>query len=245
VEWSDEAIVLSARAFGDTGCILEALTCAHGRHLGLVHGGASRKMRGYLQMGNSIHVAWRARLNEHLGAFRVESSRSRAAAMLEQRDSLIGLGAFGAIASAVLPEREPHPGAFQAAEVLLDAMETQEFADWAPLYVRWELGLLDELGFGLDLSHCAATGNIDDLIYVSPRSGRAVSRQGGAEYADRLLKLPQFLLGAQNEVLGVEDIGAGLRLTEYFLLERVLQPHSKELPIARIRLHELTSRESH
>jgi DNA repair protein RecO (recombination protein O) len=245
VEWSDEAIVLSTRAFGNTGCILETLTRAHGRHLGLVHGGASRKMRGLLQIGNSVHLAWRARLNEHLGSFHAESLRSRAGAILEQRASLAGLGAFAAMVSAVLPEREPHPGVFQAGEVLLDAMASQEFQDWAPLYVRWELGLLDELGFGLDLTHCAATGSVNDLIYVSPRSGRAVSRQGGAEYADRLLKLPQFLLGGQNAVLGAQDIGAGLRLMEYFLLDRVLQPHGKQLPPARTRLHELTNRESH
>jgi DNA repair protein RecO (recombination protein O) len=245
VEWSDEAIVLSVRAFGDSGCILEALTRAHGRHLGLVHGGASRKMRGFLQIGNSVHLAWRARLNEHLGSFHAESLRSRAGAILEQRDSLAGLGAFAATVSAVLPEREAHEGVFQAAEVLLDAIANQEFADWAPLYVRWELGLLEELGFGLDLTHCAATGSKDDLIYVSPRSGRAVSRHGGAEYAARLLKLPQFLLGAQNAVPDVRDIGAGLRLTEHFLLERVLQPHGKQLPPERVRLHELTDRESH
>jgi DNA repair protein RecO (recombination protein O) len=245
VEWADDAIVLSVRALGETGAILEALTRSHGRHLGLVHGGASRKKRAELQPGNSIQVGWRARLNEHLGSFHVELLRSRTGAMLERRDSLAGLTALAAVISAVLPEREPHPGVFHAAEVLLEAIMEQSFADWAPLYVRWELGLLEELGFGLDLTHCAATGSTDDLIYVSPRSGRAVSREGGAAYKDRLLKLPGFLLGAQNAVFDDADIDAGLRLTQYFLLDRVLEPHGKHLPAPRLRLHEFAARESH
>jgi DNA repair protein RecO (recombination protein O) len=245
VEWADDAIVLSVRAFGETGAILEALTREHGRHLGLVHGGASRKARAMLQPGNSLQLGWRARLNEHLGSFHAEPLRSRAGAMLEHRESLCGLNAFAAVVSAVLPEREPHAGVFHAAEVLLDAIAAQDFAAWGPLYVRWELGLLEDLGFGLDLTHCAATGSTDDLIYVSPRSGRALSREGGAAYADRLLKLPGFLLGAQNTQFDAGDIGAGLRLTEYFLLDRVLEPHGKQLPAARIRLHELATRESH
>jgi DNA repair protein RecO (recombination protein O) len=245
VDWTDDAIVVSVRTFGETGAILEALTRAHGRHLGLVHGGASRKMRAVLQPGNSVQLGWRARLNEHLGSFHTEPLRSRAGAMLEHRESLAGLNAFAALVSAVLPEREPHAGVFHAAELLLDAMALQSFSHWGLLYVRWELGLLEDLGFGLDLTHCAATGSNDDLIYVSPRSGRAVSRDGGAAYADRLLKLPGFLLGAQNALFDTGDIEAGLRLTEYFLLDRVLEPHGKQLPAARIRLHELAKRESH
>ena len=144
----------------------------------------------------------------------------------------------------MLPEREPHVGVYGAAEVLLDAMADQDFAHWAPLYVRWEAGLLDELGFGLDLAHCAATGVTDDLIYVSPRSGRAVSREAGAPYAERLLKLPPILLGSQNAEPAAADIVDGLKLTAHFLFERVLQPHGKELPHARRRLQELAQRES-
>jgi DNA repair protein RecO (recombination protein O) len=144
----------------------------------------------------------------------------------------------------VLPEREPHGSVYEAAVLLLDAIAEQDFAHWGALYVRWEAGLLDELGFGLDLSHCAATGTTDDLIYVSPRSGRAVSRDGGAAYAERLLKLPAFLLASQNAEPSPADIVAGLKLTSYFLLDRVLQPHGKELPRARLGLQELAARES-
>lgn len=244
MEWADEAIVLSVRPYGETGAIVEALTHLHGRHLGLVHGGASRKAKAMLQPGNSLHLTWRARLNEHLGSFHAELLRARAGALLERRDALTGLNAFATMAAAVLPEREPHIGVYGGAEVLLDAMADQNFAHWAPLYVRWESGLLDELGFGLDLSRCAASSVIDDLIYVSPRSGRAVSREVGAPYADRLLKLPPFLLGPQNAEPSSADIANGLALTAYFILDRVLQPHGKELPQPRIRLQEHAARES-
>ena len=244
MEWADEAVVLSVRPYGETAAIVEALTHQHGRHLGLVHGGASRKARAVLQPGNSLHLTWRARLNEHLGSFHAEPMRTRAGLMLEQRDGLAGLNAFAAIASAVLPEREPHAGVYRAAELLLEAIAEQDFAHWAPLYVRWESGLLDELGFGLDLSRCAATGVTNDLIYVSPRSGRAVSRDAGTPYADKLLRLPSFLLGSQNAEPSFSDVVAGLKLTAYFLLDRVLQPHGKELPQARIRLQERAARES-
>jgi DNA repair protein RecO (recombination protein O) len=209
-----------------------------------VHGGASRKAKATLQPGNSLQLGWRARLNEQLGSYHAEILRSRTGAILEHRESLAGLNAFASIASVVLPEREPHGSVYHATELLLDAMTERDFAHWGPLYVRWEAGLLDELGFGLDLSHCAATGMTDDLAYVSPRSGRAVSREGGTAYADRLLKLPPFLLGSQNAEPAMSDIIAGLRLTAYFLLDRVLQPHGKELPQARIRLQELATRES-
>ena len=148
------------------------------------------------------------------------------------------------VAGAALPEREPHAPVYAAAEILLDAMKESDFEHWAPLYVRWESGLLHELGFGLDLSQCAATGEFDDLIYVSPKSGRAVSRAAGAAYRERLFSLPPFLLGSQNASPTIEDIEAGLRLTEHFLLERVLRPHGRTMPAARHRLGELATRES-
>jgi DNA repair protein RecO (recombination protein O) len=244
VQWSDDGIVLSVRSHGETGAILEALTREHGRHLGLVHGGASRKVKAALQPGNALRLSWRGRLSEHLGSYDTEPLRLRAGTMLEQRASLAGLNAFTAIASAVLPEREPHRAVFEAAELLLGAIAEDGFAHWGPLYVRWEAGLLEELGFGLDLARCAATGVTDDLIYVSPRSGRAVSREAGAPYRERLLALPAFLLGSQNASPSGAEIGAGLRLTAHFLLERALQPHGKDLPAARLRLQELASRES-
>ena len=244
MEWSDDAIVLAVRAHGETSAIVETLTRTHGRHSGLVRGGASRRMRAILQPGNTLHAHWRARLSEHLGNFAVEVSAARAGTMIEERSALAGLNAFTSVASAALPEREPHEPVYAAGEILLDAMMDGELAHWAPLYVRWEAGLLHELGFGLDLSHCAATGGVDDLVYVSPKSGRAVSRAAGDGYAARLFALPPFLLGSQNASPTPADIAAGLKLTEHFLLERVLRPHGRTMPAARHRLVELAARES-
>lgn len=244
MEWSDDAIVLSVRPHGETSAIVEALTREHGRHSGLVRGGSSRRARPTLQPGNTLHAQWRARLSDHLGNFSLELALGRAGTMLESRHALLGLNAFTSIASAALPEREPHAPVYAAAEILLDAMAAYDFAHWAPLYVRWEAGLLNELGFGLDLSQCAATGDVDDLIYVSPKSGRAVSRAAGEAYRERLFPLPPFLLGSQNASPTMEDIEAGLRLTEHFLAERVLKPHGRTMPAARHRLGALAARES-
>lgn len=244
MEWTDDAIVLSVRAHGESSAIVEALTRHHGRHLGLVRGGASRKSKSLLQPGNSVQLHWRARLSDHLGNFTVEPMRARAGDMLEDRERLIGLNAFTTIAHAALPERETHANVHEAAEILLDAMLTEDFRHWAPLFVRWEAGLLEALGFGLDLSRCAATGSTDDLIYVSPKSGRAVSRAGGEAYKDRLFLLPGFLLSSQNTPITRAEIATGLALTAHFLLERVLLPHGHTLPAARQRLAELALRES-
>jgi DNA repair protein RecO (recombination protein O) len=244
MDWSDDAIVLSVRAHGETSAIAEVMTRSHGRHLGLVRGGASRRMKPNLQPGNTLHLHWRARLSEHLGSFTVELGRARAGELMEGREALIGLNAFSQVATAAMPERETHEAVFDVGEILLDAMMDDGIAHWGALYVRWEAGLLDALGFGLDLTHCAATGATDDLVYVSPRSGRAVSRAAGAIYKERLFALPPFLLGSQNAVTR-DDIAAGLKLTGYFLLDRVLAPHNKDMPKARIRLDELAARESH
>ena len=243
MDWSDDAIVLAVRPLGESGAVVEALTRDHGRHAGLVRGGASRRMKPVLQPGNTLHIGWRARLSEHLGSYTVELARARAGELMDGRESLIGLNAFHAVASASLPEREAHAPVFVAAEILLDAMTEDGIAHWGPLFVRWEAGLLDALGFGLDLTRCASTGQTDDLIYVSPKSGRAVSRAAGAIYKERLLALPGFLLGSQNAVTAA-DIRAGLKLTGYFLQDRVLAPHHREVPAARLRLDELASRES-
>ncbi|MGB8362956.1 MAG: DNA repair protein RecO [Rhizomicrobium sp.] len=244
MEWNDDAIVLSVRPHGETSAIVEALTREHGRHSGLVRGGASRRSRAVLQPGNTLHAMWRARLAEHLGNFTVELGAARAGSMIESRVALAGLNAFTCVASAALPEREPHAAVFAAGEILLDAMTAEDFAHWAPLFVRWEAGLLEALGFGLDISRCAVTGMADDLAYVSPRSGRAVSRDVGEAYRTRLFPLPPFLLGSQNAAPNAADIVDGLRLTEHFLLERVLRPHGRTMPAARHRLGELALRES-
>lgn len=243
MEWADEALVLSVRGHGESSAIVDALTREHGRHAGLVRGGGSRKAKATLQPGNSLHVVWRARLSEHLGSFTAEPARARSGQLMQDRAALIGLNAFTAVTREALPEREPHGPVYEAAVLLLDAMTDESFSGWAPLYVRWELGLLEELGFGLDLSQCAATGTGGDLAFVSPRSGRAVSRAAAEPYRDRLFVLPPFLLGSQN-ALAASDIAAGLKLTAHFLAERVLAPHGKTLPAARLRLEELASRES-
>jgi DNA repair protein RecO (recombination protein O) len=243
MEWSDDAIVLSVRPHGESSAILEALTRIHGRHLGLVRGGASRRAKPMLQPGNTVRVQWRARLSEHLGNFTVEPIKSRAGDLMEGREALVGLNALTAVASAALPEREAHAPVFEVANILLDAMVEDGLSHWGPLYVRWEAGLLEALGFGLDLSHCAATGTIDDLRYVSPRSGRAVSGEAGAPYAGRLFALPAFLLGSQIGEVAPGELAAGLALTGHFLLERVLRPQGKDMPGARLRLDALAAHE--
>ena len=212
MQWCDEAIVLSLRSHGETAGILELLTREHGRHLGVVHGSASSRVRSTLQPGNRLNVTWRARVPEHLGVLAVEPSCTRAARFFEKRNSLVALNAAIAIAAAVLPEREPHATAYQDTEVLIDAIPGGDILDWGPLFVFWELGLLNELGFGLDMSVCAVTGTSEDLIYVSPRSGRAVSRETGENYRDRLLSLPPFLRDSAVQA-PLTDISAGLQLT--------------------------------
>jgi len=244
MEWNDDAIVLSSRAHGESGVILELLTRDHGRHAGLVRGGASRRVKPTLQPGNSVHVHWRARLEEHLGSFTCELARSRAGDLMDSREGLAGLNAFTAILSAAMPEREAHAPVFVSGEILLDAMVGGDVAHWLALYVRWEAGLLEALGFGLDFSECAATGAKDDLAYVSPKTGRAVSRAGAGIYANRLFQLPQFLLDAGADEPDSDEIAAGLALTGHFLLERVLRPHGKEMPKARLRLDTIALHES-
>ena len=244
MEWKDDAIALAARPYGETGVILETLTRQHGRHLGLVHGGASRRLKSSLLAGNTLDIAWRARLAENLGTFSAELRRERAGALLEDREALVGLNAFSEVAHAVIPEREPHETIFAAAEILLDAMTENDFLHWGALYVRWEAGLLDELGFGLDLRSCAATGATDNLRYVSPKSGRAVSLEAGRAYHARLFSLPAFLLQSADAAPARDEIADGLRLTGYFLQERVLAPHHRPLPAARLRLDALAAPES-
>jgi DNA repair protein RecO (recombination protein O) len=241
MEWSDDAIVLSARAHGETGAILELLTRDHGRHAGLVRGGASRRVKPTLQPGNTVHVGWRARLEEHLGSFTCELSRARAGELMDSRARLTGLNAFTAMTSAAMPEREAHAPVFAVGEILLDEMMGDDTAHWLALYVRWEAGLLEALGFGLDLSECAATGAKTDLTYVSPKTGRAVSRDAAGIYAARLFHLPQFLLDAGAEESTPAELAAGLALTGHFLLERVLKPHGKDMPPQRLRLDALAT----
>jgi DNA repair protein RecO (recombination protein O) len=239
MEWRDEGALLIMRPHGESAAIIEVFTAAHGRHAGVVRGGASRKVAPILQPGTQLDVTWRARLDDHLGSFSVEPLRARAA-LLSDRLALAGLNAVCAMLRMALPEREAHPVLWRATMPLLDAMEAG--ADWTPMYLRWEMLLLDELGFGLDLSTCAVTGSREDLVYVSPRTGRAVSRAGAGDWASRLLPLPSCLMG-QGPAHGGELV-QGLVVTGHFLL-RGLGPvlHGKPLPEARGRLIDLLSRE--
>lgn len=238
MEWQDDGILISARPHGESAAIIHALTREHGLHAGLVRGGASRKQRPTLQPGNDVQLNWHARLEEHLGNYTVELDHARAALIMESYDALTGLNAATAELKTVLPERQSFPDIYDATRLLFDAFTATDFTGWAPLYIRWELGLLDALGFGLDLSACAATGTTEDLIYVSPRSGRAVSREAGEPYRDRMLTLPQFLLSPDNPV-SMADIADGLYLTGHFLEERILLPRERNLPEARLRLEEI------
>lgn len=231
MEVQDDAFVLSARAHGDTGAVVELLTEHHGRRAAYVAGGASRKMRPFLQAGARVVADLRSRTSDQLGSARLEPVGEGPAALFDDPLALVGLNAAAAVAQGALPEREPHPGAFLAFEAMMGAFVMPEV--WPAIFVRFEAGLLEDLGFGLDLSRCAATGSMDDLIYVSPRTGRAVSREAGAPYADKLLSLPPFMLGAQAG-LGEGDVKAGLELTGHFLEQFVFHALNKPLPPARV-----------
>jgi DNA repair protein RecO (recombination protein O) len=233
MEWRDEGIVLAVRHHGETSAIAEIFTLEHGRCLGLVRGGRSRHMRPVLQAGNLVSMVWRARLEDHLGNFTLEPISLRAGFIIENALRLTGLGSLTALAR-VLPEREPHPKLYHAMRIVLEAIDHDEL--WPALMVRWEMGLLDELGFGLDLSKCASTGQCDELVYVSPKSGKAVSKRAGLPYHDRLFGLPDFLKGGVAASFG--DIQAGLKLTGYFLERHVFGPRNAGIPQARIMLEQ-------
>jgi DNA repair protein RecO (recombination protein O) len=228
MQWTDDGIVLGTRSHGESSVILELYTREHGRHLGLVRGGRSRRQQPVLQPGNTVHVTWFARLDEHLGNYTVEPAISRAARLMEGRAGVAGITHLAALAR-LMPEREVHGGLFEALELIADALP--EVAVAAPLMVRFELEVLQELGFGLDLSECAATGATQDLVYVSPKSSRAVCREAGEAWKDKLLALPGFLTG--SGVAETADIAAGFRLTGYFLSRHVFEPRGLAMPDAR------------
>lgn len=233
MNWTDEAILLSVRPHGETAAVVELLTRNHGRHLGLVHGGRSRRARPVLQMGNHVDATWKARLEDQLGHITVELRRAYASEAMEDAQALTALTSLCAL-SRLLAERDPHPNLYEITLFVLGFLNDESV--WPALMVRWELALLDELGFGLDLTKCAATGSMDDLCYVSPKSGRAVSRQAGEPFKDKLLLLPQFLLGSQAGISGKGDIAAGFALTGHFLATRLTHLQHADLPEPRLRL---------
>jgi len=228
MEWRDSGIVLSTRPLGESGVVVELMTREHGRHLGLVRGGRSRRFAAVLQPGNEVAAVWRARLDEQLGSFTVEPVISRAAQLIESAVGTFGIGVLAGHLR-LLAEREPHGFLYEALEIVLDHLDEPAVA--GPLMVRFELALLDELGFGLDLSRCAATGRTDELAYVSPKSSRAVSRDAGAPYRDKLLALPRFLVDrTMNAPPERDEVAEGFRLTGYFLDRHVLAPHGATMP---------------
>ena len=234
MEWKDTGLILGVRKHGETSAIIEVMTEHHGRHLGLVRGGRSSRMRPLLQPGNSVSLVWRARLEEHLGMFQAEAEELRAARLMETPLGIHGLQTLAAHLR-LLPERDGHQGLYRAALVLLDHFDEPHKA--ARLMIRFELALLEELGFGLDLERCASTGQRHDLAYVSPKSGRAVSREAGAPWRDRMLALPYFL---QRETASPapsssleEQLQAGFALTRYFLDRDVYMPRGIEAPETR------------
>jgi DNA repair protein RecO (recombination protein O) len=257
MEWRDEGTLLGVRRHGESSVIIEVLTSRQGRHAGLVRGGAGKTLGPVLQPGAQLSLEWNARLADHLGTFRVDLIRGRAAAIMSDRRALAALNAVSALLVRLLPEREPNPAVYASTLVLVDALgdptgdATGDASGdalgaaarhWPARYAAWELTLLDALGFGLDLGSCAATGAREDLAYVSPRSGRAVSRAADAPYAGRMLPLPQFLL--DGSAPPISQGCAALRLTGHFLEHRVCPAFElAELPGARIRLLRLL--ESH
>lgn len=241
MQWSDEGIVLGARRHGENGVVLELMTRAHGRHLGLVHAGRSKRHAAVIQPGNSVHAVWRARLDEYLGSYAVEAGEMRSARFLASPLALYGLGSMGALLR-LLPERDPHPALYEAALILVDHLDEQDVAP--ALMVRFELAVLAEFGFGLDLAECAATGARTDLAYVSPKSGRAVSREAGEPYKERLLALPGFLRGDTGDAGPTrEAVRAGFALTDYFLRQHVFEPRVLPPPEERARFVALATRE--
>jgi DNA repair protein RecO (recombination protein O) len=227
MEWTDEGIVLGTRRHGEANAILEVMTRAHGRHLGLVRGGAGTRMRPVLQPGNSVQATWRARLDQHLGYFVVEALQLRAASFLTQAYAVYGVSHLAALCR-LLPERDPHPSIHDALIAILKQVDDRITV--AVGVARFELQLLAELGFGLDLDRCAATGEEVDLVYVSPRSGRAVSQAAGAPWHDRLLRLPPFLRAEHGQARpSPDELAEAFALTGYFLIR-----HAFEHPEARI-----------
>ena len=236
MEWREQAVVLTVRPHGEHAAIIDVLTAAQGRHAGVVRGGASRRMVAVLQPGAQVDVAWRARLGEHMGAFTVEPVQSRSHLMVDRR-TLAGLNAVCALLHLALPEREPQVALYAATLTLLEAMGS--LPDWPLVYLRWEVGLLEALGFGLDLGTCAVTGAKVGLAFVSPKTGRAVSQAGAGDWVDRLLPLPAFMGGVGG------DMAQGLAITGHFLA-RALAPvlGDRPLPDARRRLVEMMGQEA-
>lgn len=233
MQWSDNGIVLGARRHGESSVILELMTREHGRHHGLLHGGRSQRLQPVIQPGNTVQAVWRARLDDYLGSYTVEPVAARAARLMASPLALYGVATMAALLRQ-LPERDPHPGLYDVAEALVAHLDEPAIAP--ALFVSFELAVLSELGFGLDLSCCAVTGATEDLRFVSPKSGRAVSEGAAGPYRERLLPLPAFLAKRGDQAPDPAELRAGFGLTGFFLDEHVFRPQGARLPEERTRL---------
>lgn len=235
MNWSDDGIVLGGRRFGEGGLILDVLTRQRGRRSGLVYGGASRRKRAQFEAGNTVALSWSGRLDDQLGRFDVaEASRDRASRLLDDPAALAALAAITALLRAGLNEGDAAGSSlYEATTLLLDELTHPDV--WPALYVRWELGLLSALGFGLDLDECAVSGANDGLTHVSPRTGRAVRGSEAEQYVDRLFALPAFLIDSRSDIFP-GDIASGLRLTGHFIENRLFASVHRSLPAERERL---------
>lgn len=236
MQWRDEGLILGGRKFGESGLILDVLTRTRGRRSGLVYGGASRKKRPQFEPGNSVDLSWSGRLEEQLGRFDVaEATRSRTARLIDLPEALLAVASIAALLRGTLNEGDQAGSyLFEATEMLLDSLEDGEV--WPALYVRWELGLLSALGFGLDLDACTISGENDGLTHVSPKTGRAVRGSEAEQYVDRLLALPAFLIDPKQPATAA-DIAAGLELTGVFIERRLFHANNRDMPEPRRRLY--------
>lgn len=253
-EWSEHAIILSSRPHGENNAVVSLFTPSKGRHAGLVYAASGKSKRGIIEAGNHVQASWRARLDEQLGVFSLELETSPSAFVLDNPLRLAALASLCALIDQTLPERVPHEQLYTATLALLDVIRLSEAdTDWLPYYVRWEMALLSQLGFGLALDKCAVTGETDSLVFVSPRSGHAVTRQGAGKFASRMLALPSFLVdggagnmlehdNSQSEIQPEHPFSEGLALTGHFLASRIFSPIDKPLPPARLRLSDLVSK---
>lgn len=236
MEWSDDALIFGSKPFGETKSLVEVFAASHGRCAGVVHGGASRRMLPVLQSGNLVRASWKARLHEQLGQFsQLELAEPYAARALNDAAALSAIAASVAVVRAATAERQPMPAMFAAMAILMQSLE--DTALWPAVYVRFEMGALAAAGYGLDLSHCALTGATDDLAFVSPKSGRAASREAGAPFAEKLLALPAFL-SRPDAALESGDVADGLALTGWFLERRLFDQRGEGMPPSRTRLIE-------
>lgn len=232
--WTDQGIVISVKPHGENGAVVALLTEALGRHVGYVRGAQSAKKRGVLQLGNLCTAQWQARVSDSMGSYALEQERNLASAVWDEPLQLQALMAACALCESLLPEREPHPGLFYGLQALFENLDGE---NWGAIYIAWEIALLKELGFGLDLSRCAGDGDPETLCYVSPKSGCAVSEKAGEPYKDMLIELPDFLK-PHGQDASISEIIKGLEMTSYFFENRVFAQHYAGIPDQRLRLEE-------